>query len=55
MWRVDDKEWKNQNSKEQYEKLDKVHYQIENELIQLIKSMQKKIKDTSWNEALLGK
>ena len=43
----------NQISKEQYEKLDEIHYQTENELIQLIKSMQKKIKDTSWNEGLL--
>lgn len=35
------------------EELDKLHYQIENELIQLIKSIQNKIKDTSWNDGLL--
>lgn len=43
----------NQISKEKFEKLDELHYQTENELIQLIKSMQKKIKDTKWNEGLL--
>jgi len=42
-----------QISKEQFEKLDKLHYQIENELIQLIKSVQNRIKDTSWNDGLL--
>ena len=36
-----------------FEKLDKLHYQIENELIQLIKSIQNKIKDSSWNDGLL--
>ncbi len=43
----------NQISKKQYEELDKLHYQIENELIQLIKSVQNRIKDTSWNDGLL--
>lgn len=42
----------NQISKDQYEKLDELHYQTENELIQLIKSIQKRIKDTNWNEGL---
>jgi len=36
-----------------FKKLDKLHYQIENELIQLIKSVQNRIKDTSWNDGLL--
>ena len=35
---------------EDFDKLDKLHYQTENELIQLIKSLQKKLQDKDWNE-----
>ena len=36
---------------EEYEKLDDLHYKVENELIKLIKSVQKKQKDRDWEEA----
>ena len=39
-----------QITKEDYEQLDKLHYQTENELIQLIKSLQKKMKDGEWED-----
>jgi four helix bundle protein len=35
---------------EEYEKLDDLHYKVENELIKLIKSLQKKQKDGDWAE-----
>jgi four helix bundle protein len=35
---------------EEYEKLDNLHYKVENELIKLIKSLQKKQKDGDWAE-----
>jgi four helix bundle protein len=35
---------------EEYEKLDDLHYKVENELIKLIKSLQKKQKDGDWTE-----
>jgi four helix bundle protein len=35
-------------SKEDFEEFDTLHYQVENELIQLIKSLQKKQKDGDW-------
>lgn len=37
-----------QITNEEYEQLDKLHYKTENELIQLIKSLQKKIKERNW-------
>ncbi len=36
---------------EGYEQLDRLHYQIENELIQLIKSLQKKMRDGEWEDS----
>jgi four helix bundle protein len=39
-----------QVSKEEYEQVDKLHYKTENELIQLIKSLQKKYKDGDWED-----
>jgi len=41
-----------QISKEEFEQLDELHYKTENELIQLIKSIQKKKKDRVWDETL---
>jgi four helix bundle protein len=41
----------NQITNEQYEQLDSLHFKIENELIQLIKSLQKKQKDGNWDDA----
>ena len=39
-----------QITKEVFEQLDKLHYKTENELIQLIKSIQKKLKDGEWDD-----
>jgi four helix bundle protein len=39
----------NQISKENFEKLDELHYKTENALISLIKSLQIKLKDGSWD------
>ena len=33
-----------------FEQLDKLHYKVENELIQLIKSLQKKMKEGNWED-----
>jgi len=41
----------NQLTKDEYEKLDTLHYKTENELIQLIKSLQKKMKEGDWEDA----
>ena len=41
-----------QISKEEFEQLDELHYKTENELIQLIKSLEKKKKDGDWNDSL---
>jgi four helix bundle protein len=35
---------------QEYEKLDNLHYKVENELIKLIKSLQKKQKHKDWEE-----
>jgi Na+/phosphate symporter len=40
----------NQISEEEYEELDELHYQVENQLLKLIKSLQKKQKDGQWQE-----
>jgi four helix bundle protein len=40
----------NQITKEQYEQLDQLHFKAENELIQLIAFIQKKLKDGNWND-----
>ena len=34
----------------QYEELDQIHYKVENGLISLIKSLQKKHRDGDWQE-----
>jgi four helix bundle protein len=39
-----------QISDEEYEQLDKIHYKLENELLKLIKSLQKKQKDQDWDD-----
>ncbi len=38
----------NQITNEEFEQLDKLHYKTENELIHLIKSLQKKMKEGNW-------
>ncbi len=40
----------NQITKEEFEQMDKLHYKTENELIQLIKSLQKKMKEGNWDD-----
>ncbi len=40
----------NQISEEEYEELDELHYKVENQLLKLIKSLQKKQKDGQWQE-----
>jgi four helix bundle protein len=40
-----------QISDEEYEQLDKIHYKVENELLKLIKSLQKKQKDQTWEDS----
>jgi len=42
----------NQISEINFNRLDDLHYKTENELIQLVKSLQKKIKDNNWNDNL---
>jgi four helix bundle protein len=37
----------------EYDAIDKLHYKTENELIQLIKSLERKLKDKDWNSSLL--
>ena len=39
-----------QITKEEFEQMDKLHYKTENELIQLIKSLQKKMKEGNWDD-----
>jgi four helix bundle protein len=39
-----------QISDEQYEELDQVHFKVENGLINLIKSLQKKLRNGGWEE-----
>jgi len=40
-----------QITKEQFEKIDQLHYKIENELIQLIKSLRKKMDENDWKDS----
>jgi four helix bundle protein len=42
-----------QVSLDEFEQLDKLHYKTENELIQLIKSLQKKMKEGNWQDEFL--
>ncbi|MCE5344864.1 MAG: four helix bundle protein [Bacteroidales bacterium] len=41
-----------QITKKEFEQLDELHYKIENELIQLIKSVQKKSNEGNWADVL---
>ena len=43
----------NKISKEEFDKFDELHYRVENELISLIKSLQKKQKDGVWQATFL--
>jgi hypothetical protein len=38
---------------EQFEKFDELHYKVENELLSLIKSLQKKQKDGNWKNSFI--
>jgi len=40
----------NQLSIDEFEQLDLLHFKVENELIQLIKSLQKKLRDGEWKD-----
>ena len=40
-----------QISDDEYEKLDTLHYKVENELLKLIESLQKKQKDQAWEDS----
>lgn len=40
----------NQISKDEYDKLDELHYKVENELLSLIKSLQKKQETGEWED-----
>lgn len=42
-----------QISREDFEKLDELHFKTENGLIQLIKSLQQKMKDGTWEDSFL--
>lgn len=42
-----------QLTKQKYDQLDELHYKTENELIQLIKFIQKKVKEGDWEDTLL--
>ncbi len=39
-----------QITEDEYEQFDKLHYKVENELIKLIESLQKKQKDKAWED-----
>jgi four helix bundle protein len=40
---------------DEYEQLDKLHYKVENELLKLIESLQRKQKDQSWEDSFESK
>jgi len=40
---------------EEYERLDQLHYEVENSLLKLIESLQKKQKDKEWEDNLQSK
>ena len=44
-----------QITKEEYEQLDQLHYKIENSLLKLIESVQKKQKDKEWEDNFQSK
>jgi four helix bundle protein len=45
----------NQISKAEYEQIDQLHYKVENALIKLIQSLQKKQKDQNWQDSFQNK
>ncbi len=44
-----------QITNDEYEQLDRLHYKVENELLKLIESLQKKQKDKVWEDTLESK
>ena len=44
-----------QVTEEEYERLDQLHYKVENELLKLIESLQKKQRNGKWEEDLQAK
>lgn len=44
-----------QITEEEYERLDQLHYKVENSLLRLIESLQKKQKDKEWEDNLQSK
>ena len=44
-----------QISDDEYEQLDKIHYKVENELLKLIESLQRKQKDEVWEDNFQNK
>jgi len=44
-----------QITEEEYERLDQLHYKVENSLLKLIESLQKKQKDKEWEDNLQSK
>ncbi len=44
----------NQISDEEFDQLDQIHYKTENELIQLIKSLQNKMKNNDWSDDFIN-
>jgi four helix bundle protein len=44
-----------QISKEEYEELDELHYKVENQLLKLIESLQRKQKGGQWEDTFNGK
>ena len=45
----------NQITDDEYERLDQLHYKVENQLIRLIESLQKKQKNKQWEESFQSK
>ena len=44
----------NQINKEDFDLIDQLHFKTENELLQLVKSLQNKMQNNDWNESLLN-
>ena len=40
-------------TQDQFEEFDKIHYKVENQLLNLIKSLQNKQKDGSWEDSFI--
>jgi four helix bundle protein len=45
----------NQISKEEYERLDELHYKVENSLLRLIESLQRKQQDGEWDQSFASR